>query len=376
MPPASPTSAFLDFRRNLDYAKQIVQSARLLSELRVGSLDVDDLFRAAWVQAVAALDHWVHEEIYHRAVIIAQQQGTNKPRRFMAFEIPMELYDTLSSGTVPMDVAFRSCLKKVLGHRSFQNPAKIKEGLALVTDVQLWDEVARILSAETADGTLVTARNVTDEFTRIANRRNRISHEADRDPERPGDKTPIAAHEVEEVIDWLERAVAAILLALGDLDESTLASGGRQSTMIRIAEDERAQRFETLLDEHQTEAAAVRLLLDHWTNFGGWISYGDRDETSCFPIISGESADYWAIAIYPITGNIYVMFEYLSRRPPFDDLELRQQLRDRLNEIPGVILQEDTLARRPSFPIAALHGQGAARLWDALEWFAGQVPRE
>jgi hypothetical protein len=35
---------------------------------------VDDVFRAAWVQSVAALDHWVRQEVRYR-MLRQQDQG-------------------------------------------------------------------------------------------------------------------------------------------------------------------------------------------------------------------------------------------------------------------------------------------------------------
>ncbi|MEV0406472.1 hypothetical protein [Actinoallomurus sp. NPDC050550] len=57
MPVEAPTDAFGEFRRNLDYARKLVEGGRQLGQLKVGAFDVDDLYRAAWVQAVAALGH-------------------------------------------------------------------------------------------------------------------------------------------------------------------------------------------------------------------------------------------------------------------------------------------------------------------------------
>lgn len=52
---------FKEFERNLEFARRLVGSGRQLEELEVGSFEVADLYRAAWVQAVSALDRWVKE---------------------------------------------------------------------------------------------------------------------------------------------------------------------------------------------------------------------------------------------------------------------------------------------------------------------------
>ncbi|WP_449060371.1 hypothetical protein [Planomonospora algeriensis] len=62
-PRTPPTEAFQEFHRNLEYAPDLVNGGRRLEQLKVGAFDIGDIYRAAWVQAVAALDHWVHQEI-------------------------------------------------------------------------------------------------------------------------------------------------------------------------------------------------------------------------------------------------------------------------------------------------------------------------
>jgi hypothetical protein len=56
MAKSAPTGAFVELQQNLEYARQLVRGGRRLAELDVRSFDVDDLYRAAWVQAVAAVD--------------------------------------------------------------------------------------------------------------------------------------------------------------------------------------------------------------------------------------------------------------------------------------------------------------------------------
>jgi hypothetical protein len=40
-------------------------------------------------------------------------------------------------------------------------------------------------------------------------------------------------------------------------------------------------------------------------------------------------------------GRAEIGFEYLAMKPPFDSADLREQLRQRLNTLPGVQIRED-----------------------------------
>ncbi|MEW9527563.1 hypothetical protein [Microbispora sp. NPDC049125] len=374
------TPAFGDFQQNLGYARQLVEGGRLLSDLAVTSFDTEDLFRAAWVQAVAALDHWVHEEIYHRAVVIAQKRGGVKPRRFLEFDIPMELFENVSLGTMSLEAAFRGHLRKTLGWRSYQNPGKIREGFALVSDVQLWTKVAKILSDERADGEPITQKVVIDEMTRIAGRRNKISHEADRDPDRPGKKLGIGAEETRKVIDWLEGVAAAILVALDGPPKERSAADLRAQEADHEPEPELStdlfhgeERYFQRLRHSSGEPVehAVLMLLDWWRSRGGQVRYG-RDGASCTPVIRRDGKTLNMVRFYPKT--VEVPFGALKSRRPFDQPAFREELRQRLNEAPGVDIGSDKLDLYPSFPITLLlKAAVVSTVIDTLVWFTERV---
>jgi hypothetical protein len=60
----------------------------------------------------------------------------------------------------------------------------------------------------------------------------------------------------------------------------------------------------------------------------------------------------------------------MQSRSPFDNQELRHEFLNRLNMIEGVSLPEDSLNRRPSFPIKALASDNRLEQFFAtLDWF-------
>ncbi|MEV4001393.1 hypothetical protein [Actinomadura sp. NPDC049753] len=207
------TEAFLEFQQNLNYARQLVEGGRRLAQLKVGAFDVDDLYRAAWVQAVAALDHWVTGEIVDRAVVLAQPAMT-RPPKFSKLTISIDLFERVQHHRQPLTEAIRPHLEQFFGFMTFQNPDKIKEGLGYVSTVNLWPRVAEILN-EQPDAEPITADVVRTRLREIAYRRNAIAHTADRDPETRSGRAAITADSADDVIDWLERIAAGILRALG-----------------------------------------------------------------------------------------------------------------------------------------------------------------
>jgi alkylated DNA nucleotide flippase Atl1 len=141
--------------------------------------------------------------------------------------------------------------------------------------------------------------------------------------------------------------------------------------------DERQERFLDQIEEHNSPAAVagVEELIECWAEFGGVFGFGDgATVTSCFLMLERqELPTIWPLTIYPTYGRagyIEVVFKYLAAREPFDDLALREELRARLNKIPGVDIPASKLALRPSFPLGILEDSTSVReLCDILRWF-------
>ncbi|MEV0330770.1 DUF262 domain-containing protein [Micromonospora echinospora] len=123
-------------------------------------------------------------------------------------------------------------------------------------------------------------------------------------------------------------------------------------------------------------ATATAVVLDAWTTMGGTLLYGRNSETSCFLMARSkqhELGDIWPAVLYP-SGKFEVVFQYLSVRTPFDDVALREELRQRLNQLPGVEIAATRLTLRPGFPLAVLADADARdALLDHLRWFYDQA---
>jgi alkylated DNA nucleotide flippase Atl1 len=116
----------------------------------------------------------------------------------------------------------------------------------------------------------------------------------------------------------------------------------------------------------------VLALLDAWVLMGGQVDYGTAGETSCF-LMARESTQVeqsiWPLAIYP-SGRCEVVFQHLAHRKPFDDLPLREEMRQRFNKVPGVALAGAKLQLRPSFDVSVVADPGARSvLLEQLGWF-------
>lgn len=122
----------------------------------------------------------------------------------------------------------------------------------------------------------------------------------------------------------------------------------------------------------------VTELFDAWKELGGTVEYGSNREISAFmtaPRRADAEKSHWPFTVYPISGTVEVVFQYLRDRPPFDDVALREEFRARLNAVPGIDLPATRIDKRPSFPIEVLTEPAPReQVVDALRWFVAQLP--
>ena len=84
----------------------------------------------------------------------------------------------------------------------------------------------------------------------------------------------------------------------------------------------------------------------------------------------------WPWTLKPTSGTLEVVFQHLLGRPPFDDTGVRDELRQRVNRIPGVDIPLSRLELRPSFPLARLAAdEGLTAAIDTHTWFVDRLRR-
>lgn len=215
-PAAGATSpAFAELQDNLQYARGLIQGGRSLDRLKIGAFDVMDLYRAAWVQAVSALDHWVHREMYDRAVAIASELSADRPQRFLGIKVPMSLLEDVYHHSTDLTDVFREHLVREFGRTTYQQPDDIRIAFTHVHEGFGWPLVAAKI--EVGDEKFDSAK-IKERLTKIAWRRNAIAHSTDRDPI-TGKRTPLGHEETTEAIDWIERIATAIIVTLGPMPQ-------------------------------------------------------------------------------------------------------------------------------------------------------------
>ena len=178
------------------------------------ALKPDELLRAEWMARVSALDLYIHEVVAQRMLEIFQ--GTRlSSSAYLRFQIPNDVLirirtaQTLTEANQAFDLEVRTRL----GFTTYQDPDKIAEGIRLVSNVELWNEVALHQGATPATK-MTQAKSLKRALSIIVERRNKIAHEGDLQPSTPRTPWPISTNdllEVKRVIKGVVDSIEAVL---------------------------------------------------------------------------------------------------------------------------------------------------------------------
>lgn len=164
--------------------------------------NVDDLLRGQIVTSMAAFDKLMHDLIRIGMVQIFLGTRASTPK-YLAEAIDMQTHQAIKSATLPPPAfVFEQAVVRKLSRFSFQDPAKVAEGLSLVwEEKQKWERIGAVLGK--------SAKDAQTELKLIAQRRNAIVHESDMDPVTHA-KTGITSQDANDTTRFLEACGRAI----------------------------------------------------------------------------------------------------------------------------------------------------------------------
>src|SRR5437764_8588600 len=96
------TREFRAFLNNIEYARKMILAGRSLAAFESPVIDIGDFYRAAWVQAVSAIDHWFHEELYRRVAELTAEDSPTMPYQLTKFELPLVKVEEVRRGTTTL----------------------------------------------------------------------------------------------------------------------------------------------------------------------------------------------------------------------------------------------------------------------------------
>lgn len=190
------------FRTNLIPVRNLGSIVTALSSQTTEALDLTDILRAELVLSVSAPDHYIHEVV--RLGMLEAYQGIRlRTVQFQGFQVSLGSATGMSSTLQSTkDTWIDEEIRSRNSFRILQTPENIASAIRLISDVTLWDQVARHMNAST--------EQVKNRLRLIVDRRNKIAHEADMSPFPYQDRWPINRHMVTNAVDFPEQVVEGI----------------------------------------------------------------------------------------------------------------------------------------------------------------------
>ncbi|MEV0755519.1 DUF262 domain-containing protein [Streptosporangium sp. NPDC050280] len=142
----------------------------------------------------------------------------------------------------------------------------------------------------------------------------------------------------------------------------------------RIDEEQRKFFQQLCVEAGPHAAGAVQRLLEQWASGGGEIRYGSGGASCAVGLKQGKT---WlaVLRIYP--KKVVIPVRFLMKRHPFDDVTVREELRERFNSAPGIEIPAAERDLSPSFLVTSL---AAESVWDVvvacLDWLRATMNRE
>jgi len=190
-------SPISQFKQNIERVRNIHSIYNILNIKTTGVIDVSDVLRAELVLVVSAFDYYVHEVVRQGMLEVFQGKRVETPS-FRNFTVSLECVREAISNHSTFDWLENEIISRN-SWKSFQQAEKVSEAIRLISDIDLWVEIASKLGKNYKD--LKTRLNL------IVDRRNKIAHEADMDPSYPGIRWPIDEIMTEEAINFIEEIV-------------------------------------------------------------------------------------------------------------------------------------------------------------------------
>jgi hypothetical protein len=200
-----------------DYFEEVWHRADLFATLHAyvtnnvaAVVQPDELLRAEWAMRVSALDLYIHEMVSQNLVKIFQGTRPVCPG-YSKLQISSDTLMRIHANGpgLTSDTAFDLEIRTRLARVTYQFPDDIADGIRMVSPIELWSEIARHHGAAAA-AVKIEAGILRGELTQIVNRRNKIVHEGDLQPNIPRIPWPITREDVDHVKTTIERVVDGI----------------------------------------------------------------------------------------------------------------------------------------------------------------------
>jgi hypothetical protein len=137
---------------------------------------------------------------------------------------------------------------------------------------------------------------------------------------------------------------------IGQTAEAAQRKGTGSASSIRWTE---ASFFEALGRNDASVVPVARAIFEWGVRNGARLWWGEgKTQGSFFPVIDANGRSYQIVGIWT-GGTLEVQFQWLARKPEFEEATTRAAMVAQLNAIVPNAVPADAITRRPSIPLAA-----------------------
>ena len=188
------------FRVNLARVRNLGGIYNTLNAQTTAVIDLSDILRSELVMVVSVLDYYIHETV--RLGMLEVYRGIRpETSAFLRFQISLESVRQAVSD-LTNDNWLDNEIRERHGWRSFQQADHIAEAIRLISNINLWEQVSNYLG--------MPAQEIRQQLNLIADRRNKIVHEADMNPTPYNTRWPIDEALVDDAINFIEQIAETI----------------------------------------------------------------------------------------------------------------------------------------------------------------------
>jgi len=125
----------------------------------------------------------------------------------------------------------------------------------------------------------------------------------------------------------------------------------------------------------KVEAVAGRILAWARQRIGEpWWGSGPQIG-SVTPVLTHKGIRHQVFVLYTY-GTFEVCFQYYASKPPFNDRARREEIRAKLNAIPGVSIPESKLEKKPGLDLSIFAEEGKLKqLLECLDWMVAEISK-
>ena len=159
----------------INYFKEVWSRCDQLSALHAylsanatSVLPLDELLRAEWVARVSALDMYIHELVAQKIMDIYKGSRPATPS-YLQFKISTETFSRIRSALISTDAAsaFELDIKSSLARITYQDQETIADGVRLISEVELWNELAIIIKNPSPSNKIISAKDIKKDLSLI-----------------------------------------------------------------------------------------------------------------------------------------------------------------------------------------------------------------